>query len=126
MDIGVGGCGTAFKLSPDTEIALYKFCAKKNCVDGSYPLAGVLLDATSGLWGATLYGGGNGDSPGAGTIFKLNGGDQSVYRFCARADCSDGENPEGDLIMNASGNVFGTTLFAGANGGGGTVFELMP
>jgi uncharacterized repeat protein (TIGR03803 family) len=126
VDIGVGGCGTAFKLSPDAEIALYKFCAKKNCVDGSYPLAGVLPDAPSGLWGATLYGGGNGDSPGAGTIFKLNGGEQSVYRFCAQADCSDGENPEGDLIMDASGNVFGTTLFAGANGGGGTVFELMP
>jgi uncharacterized repeat protein (TIGR03803 family) len=126
VDIGVGGCGTAFKLSPGIEIALYKFCTKKTCIDGGYPLAGVVLDGANDLWGATLYGGGNGDSPGAGTIFKLNGGEQPVYRFCAKADCADGQEPEGDLIMDASGNLFGTTLFAGANGDGGTVFELTP
>jgi uncharacterized repeat protein (TIGR03803 family) len=33
--------------------------------------------------------------------------------------------PEGNLIMDASGNVFGTALSGGATGNG-TVFELVP
>jgi len=126
VDIGVGGCGTVFEISASTEAILEDFCVKKNCIDGDYPLAGVILDGTGNLWGATLYGGGNGSSPGTGAIFKLNGSEQSVYRFCAQADCTDGQEPEGDLIMDASGDLFGTTLFAGANGDGGTVFELTP
>ena len=124
-DIGVAGCGTVYAFS-STQNALYDFCVKKNCSDGGYPLAGVIVDASSKLWGATLYGGGHGDAPGAGTLFTFDGGEQVLYRFCAKADCADGQGPEGDLLIDGAGDIFGTTLFAGANGTGGTVFELTP
>ncbi len=86
----------------------------------------MILDGTGNLWGATLYGAATAAAPAPAAIFKLNGSEQSVYRFCAQADCADGQEPEGDLIMTRSGDLFGTTLFAGANGDGGTVFELIP
>lgn len=126
-DIGVGGCGTAFLLAPDGhETVLHAFCAKKDCSDGGYPLAGLVIDPSGKVFGASLYGGGNGMSPGAGVLFSLDGQAKTLYRFCKPEDCSDGVEPESDLLMDASGNLFGTALFAGANGDGGTVFELTP
>ena len=129
-DIGVGGCGTAFKLTPNggtwQETVLHDFCAKKNCADGGYPLAGLLVGPSGQLYGASLYGGAGGTSPGGGTLFDTEGSEQALYRFCTNGDCLDGVEPEGDLAMDSSGALFGATLFSGANGDGGTVFELMP
>jgi hypothetical protein len=130
-DIGVGGCGTAFKLTLNggtwQETVLHDFCAKKNCADGGYPLAGLVVDPSGKLYGASPYGcGGGGTSPGGGTAFEADGSEQALHRFCAQGDCLDGVEPEGDLAMDASGTLFGTTLFSGANGDGGTVFELIP
>ena len=127
-DIGVSGCGTAFKLAPNgaasLETVLYDFCSRKNCSDGGYPLAGLLIDPSGKLFGATLYGGEKDLSPGGGALFDLNGSETALHRFCPKADCADGVEPEGDLVMDGSGNLFGTNLFLGANGDGGTVFEL--
>jgi uncharacterized repeat protein (TIGR03803 family) len=129
-DIGVSGCGTAFKLVPNgaasQETVLYDFCGRKNCSDGGYPLAGLLIDPSGKIHGATLYGGVTDPAPGAGTLFDLNATETALHRFCARANCTDGIAPEGDLLMDGSGNLFGTNLFFGANGDGGTVFELTP
>lgn len=126
-DIGVEGCGTAFKLTQAGSLTvLHAFCAKKNCADGGYPLAGLLRGPSGDVFGATLYGGGNGLDPGAGVVYRIDGGTKTLYRFCKPDDCSDGVEPEGDLIMDTDGNLFGTNLFLGAHGDGGTVFELTP
>jgi len=127
-DIGVSGCGTAFKLVPDGEASqltvLHDFCARKNCSDGGYPLASLMMDGAGNLYGATLYGGGHGAATGSGTVFNLNAA-KPLYAFCKRDGCADGALPEGNLILDASGNIFGTTLQGGATGNG-TVFELVP
>ncbi len=127
-DIGVSGCGVAFKLavngSSSVLTVLHDFCARRNCADGGYPLAGLLMDGTGNLYGATLYGGGNGSPPGSGAVFALNSA-KPLYAFCKLDNCADGAMPEGNLIMDASGNVFGTALSGGATGNG-TVFELVP
>ena len=53
-----------------------------------------------------------------------------LYSFCAAANCTDGANPNGSLIEDAAGNLYGTTFDGGAgrlvSRGGGTVFELRP
>ena len=130
IDIGVSGCGTAFKLVPNGEASretvLYDFCSRMNCSDGGYPLAGLLIDPSGGIFGATLYGGMKDPTPGAGTLFDLDGSEKALHRFCTGENCPDGVEPEGDLITDGSGNLFGTNLFLGANGDGGTVFELTP
>ena len=52
-----------------------------------------------------------------------------LYNFCSVANCADGDFPDG-LILDAAGNVYGTTQGGGANSsanagiGGGTVFKV--
>ncbi len=46
-----------------------------------------------------------------------------LHAFCSKPSCADGQMPGAGLIMDASGNLFGTTEEGGANGLG-TVFEL--
>jgi uncharacterized repeat protein (TIGR03803 family) len=125
-DIGVSGCGTAFRFQPDGSVlsVLHAFCARKNCADGGYPLASLLMDSLGNVYGATLYGGGHGDPPGSGALFALNSA-KALYAFCRQESCADGAMPEGNLVMDASGNIFGTAL-AGVATGNGTVFELVP
>jgi uncharacterized repeat protein (TIGR03803 family) len=48
-----------------------------------------------------------------------------LYAFCAAKKCKDGENPSGQLLLDATGDVIGTTLTGGKKGSG-TVFELSP
>jgi uncharacterized repeat protein (TIGR03803 family) len=66
---------------------------------------------------------------GCGTVFELtrrNGRwtKKTLHTFCATNDtCKDGTNPYASLILDKTGNLYGTTSFGGAFGNG-TVFRL--
>jgi uncharacterized repeat protein (TIGR03803 family) len=96
---------------------LYSFKGGK---DGGGVHAGVALDAKGNLYGTTSGGGAHGE----GTAFELmsnSGGTWSeivLYSFCAQFRCSDGASPQGTPVLDASGNLYGTT--------NGTSFELSP
>jgi uncharacterized repeat protein (TIGR03803 family) len=47
-----------------------------------------------------------------------------LHDFCATTNCPGGEYPDGPLIMDGSGNLYGTTFSGGAKNYG-TVFELV-
>jgi uncharacterized repeat protein (TIGR03803 family) len=130
-------CGVIFKLVPNGAqsqyTVLYSFCSQKTCKDGAQPRGGLLLDEAGNLFGTTNNGGRHYQDTnhwGAGTAFEFTGSArQTLYDFCAKTNCKDGEYPSGNLIMDSSGNLFGTAQFGGASQGGeygGTVFELMP
>jgi uncharacterized repeat protein (TIGR03803 family) len=110
-----------------TEQVLYNFCAQAGCIDGSNPYAGLVMDAAGNLYGTTYESGGSL----GGTVFQLApsgiGWTETVlYRFCQDgSSCSDGSNPRSGLLMDASGDLFGTTASGGASGGG-TVFQFAP
>src|SRR5579863_7996254 len=96
--------------------------------DGMYPQNAMIFDASGNLYGTTEQGG----TIGAGTVFELtptsNGWNETVlYSFQAG---SDGIYPNSNLVIDAAGNLYGTTLLGGAgdcNGNGcGTVFQLTP
>jgi uncharacterized repeat protein (TIGR03803 family) len=120
---GIAGCGTIFRLAPDgKETLLYSFMGGN---DGQIPVAPLFLDNSGNLYGTTL-----GPNPATcegdcGTIFKLapDGTETTLYTFCSQMYCRDGSGPDGGLIADSSGNLYGTTYLGGANGGG-TVFEL--
>jgi uncharacterized repeat protein (TIGR03803 family) len=137
--------GTIFKLTPPaiaggpwTETVLYTFCSLSNCADGDGPRAGLLLDHQGALYGTAQYGG----IHGGGGVFKLippsmTGGlwAQSVlYQFCSVTNCTDGAVPQANLIMDAHGAIYGTTVnggvfpvnVAGGSPSQGTVFKLTP
>lgn len=107
---------------------LYSFCSQPGCADGAYPLdlAGALIiDGSGNLYGTAANGGG---AANAGTAFKLTSGTLTVlYTFCSQSNattfCTDGATPFAGLILDGSGNLYGTTVSGGATGSG-TVFRL--
>lgn len=128
--------GTVFELSPQangtwTEQILHGFA--ENATDAGNPFAGLLFDPKKvNLFGSTLHGGpyyyqvaANTD----GAIFELlpqaSGGwaEQVLHFFGATA--TDGFAPNGNLISDAKGNLYGVTT-SGGEYGFGTVFQYTP
>jgi uncharacterized repeat protein (TIGR03803 family) len=108
---------------------LYAFCSEANCADGGEPLAGLVMDSAHNLYGVTTYKGGSGQDS-AGTVFKLSPNGKkwkhrTLYSFCSQANCTDGLGPQGTLILDTKGNLYGTAAGGGANGAG-AVFKLTP
>jgi uncharacterized repeat protein (TIGR03803 family) len=141
---GLGGCGTAFELSPPsepggawTERVLYNFCSVgSNCLDGDSPHGALVLDTAGNLYGTTPSGG-SGHAPGAGgggTAFELSPGtgrwiETVLYNFCSLGEskfCPDGLGPSAGMTFDKSGNLYGTTELGGAprSQGGGVVYKL--
>ena len=98
------------------------------------PQAGLIADASGNLYGTTVRGGDTTScSGGCGTIFKVSpsGQESILYAF---HDGGDGGYPEAALVMDGSGNLFGTTFGGGTKSGCkksgytgcGTVFEVSP
>ncbi len=120
-------------LAASKEKLLYSFCTQTNCTDGGLPGGSLISDSAGNLYGVTVWGGtgqgcGNG---GCGTLFALTprtGGtwtETVLYNFCPSSNCTDGTNPQGNLISDATGNFYGVTRAGGAFYGG-TVFKLSP
>jgi uncharacterized repeat protein (TIGR03803 family) len=82
----------------------------------------VIFDTTGNLYGTTYQGGAYNSS---GTVFKLmpGGGSWTETVVHSFGNGRDGSNPDAGLIMDASGNLYGTTN-AGGTYGYGTVFEV--
>jgi uncharacterized repeat protein (TIGR03803 family) len=51
--------------------------------------------------------------------------EKTLYNLCSLKNCFDGSNPYAGLIVDAAGNLYGTTQYGGAHNVG-TVFELTP
>jgi hypothetical protein len=122
------------------EKVLYSF---QGVSDGAVPTGAVVFDKAGNLYGATLDGGASTcDGPGqCGTVYKLappatKGGawtETVLYIFKGHAH-NDGATPEGGLVIDEAGNLYGTTGYGGSGpclllGGAvgcGTVYELSP
>ena len=106
----------------ETEKELYSFGT--NGKDGAYPVTGLIFDGSGNLYGTTVYGG----AYGAGTVFELahkasTGWTEKVSHSFGHG--KDGALPRAGLIIDAAGDLYGTTIDGGADSLG-TVFELTP
>ena len=90
---------------------------------GTEPLAGVVRDTAGNLYGTTCYGGTNND----GTVFELTPSDDGQWTVTTLHTFSeeDGGCPRGDLVLDASGNIYGTTWQGGTHSIG-VIFEITP
>jgi uncharacterized repeat protein (TIGR03803 family) len=125
---GTNNAGTVFKITTGGALTtLYSFCSAAGCTDGSNPFGALVQDGSGNLWGATFTGG---NANNAGTLFKITMGGSltTVHTFCSKAGCSDGANPEGDLInapgWDSTGNFYGATYAGGNSTSSGTVFVI--
>ncbi len=111
------GCGVIFKLdTTGKETVLYSFTDK---TDGKSP-QGITRDGLGNLYGVTYDGGTQGD----GAVFKLDktGKLTILYSFTGGSDSGD---PKGPIIIDKSGNLYGTTYGVGINlQGFGIVYKL--
>jgi hypothetical protein len=151
------GCGAVYELSPPTQkgdqwtyAILYSFQGGN---DGYFPAGDLVFDKQGNLYGATWYGGGKGDSCNAfyggncGTVFKLSPPkkkrgawkEKVLYSFpggVAGQPKGDGGQPNGGLVLDSKGALYGTTYYGGneagrcdggsAGVGCGTVFRIRP
>jgi uncharacterized repeat protein (TIGR03803 family) len=122
---GAAGNGMVVKINAKGhETALYRFCPKSDCADGETPAAGLIVDSESNLYGTTIYGGGahGCGSYSCGTVFKITktGKETVLHRFTGDPD---GANPWAGVVMDAKGNLYGTTVHGGRFNAG-TVFEI--
>jgi len=130
----------AFADTSWNETVLYTFTGG---ADGADPVAGLVRDAKGNLYGTTERGGHNSNTckaarrdkhegPPCGVVFEVDAsGNQTVlHRFTGG---KDGGVPVAGLILDAKGNLYGTTYFGGGNGqicfddttvGCGVVFKL--
>src|SRR5271165_1096627 len=120
---GAYGCGNGvvFQLSPSgsgwIENVLYTF---QNGSDGGLPFAGLIKDQLGNLYGATS----SGSQGGGGTVFEMMPPGNS-WKFSALYGFSGTGGPQGNLIMDQAGNLYGTTTNDGKFGQG-SVFKLTP
>ncbi len=116
---GTRNQGTVFSLNTKgQETVLHRFAGPTS--DGAYPVAGVIFDAQGNMYGMTNGGG----TRQYGVVYKLapNGTETVLHTFSA---ATDGGTPNGALVMDAQGNLYGTTATGGPQRGG-TVFMITP
>lgn len=124
---GTHSAGTAFRLAPRQDgsynfTTLYEFNGQP---DAGSPYGGLIPDASGNLYGTTYFGGASGQ----GTVYELtqkHGGwtEQVLYSFKGG---NDGSLPTSTLVLDANGNLDGTTTAGGHPlCDCGTVFRLKP
>jgi uncharacterized repeat protein (TIGR03803 family) len=121
------GFGTVFELSPDghggwNESVIYSFSGG---LDGANPTySPVIFDNVGNLYGTAYLGG----AKRQGVVFRLTptggGGWNETVLHSFIGSKKDGGNPRGAIVLDAAGNIYGTTN--GGNGTRGCVFELSP
>jgi uncharacterized repeat protein (TIGR03803 family) len=126
-------CGTAFKLTPNTdgswtETVLHSF--NRDGADGCNPGTGLIFNAAGNLFGTT-YGGG---ASSRGTVFKLTPNPDGTWTeavIYAFADGGGWFGPYAGLVFDQAGSLYGTTIGGGSppdcsSSSCGTVFQLIP
>jgi uncharacterized repeat protein (TIGR03803 family) len=133
-------CGIVYQLMPQsgeawTENILYLFEGiSQGGTDVSFPDSDVFVDAEGNIFGTGTAGGDVNCNDGCGGVFELipqSGGSYKEKVLHIFTGGRDGFQPEGGVLADSAGNLYGTTLYGGgstgcSNGsfGCGTVFEL--
>lgn len=112
--------GTVYELERSgagwTEQLLHSF---QPTTDGEIAYGGLLMDATGDLYGTTCCSG----PQGQGTAYELTANNWTFDLLYSLGAAGTGQEPEGGLIMDAAGNLYGTASSGGAYNFG-AVFKL--
>lgn len=118
---GAHNLGVVFSLTPPapgtsswTETVLWSFTGANT---GSHPVAALLQDSAGNLYGTASTGG----AADAGTVFQLSppqaGANTWTYKVLyAFTAGTDGANPQGTLVADGTGALYGTAAYGGQAG----------
>jgi hypothetical protein len=134
---GKFGDGAIGELSPGTKgwmyTQFYSFCNEYTCPDGDGPEFPLCWDAHGNLYGTTAFGG-NGPpecpgSLGCGVAFQMTPNSDGTWTYHVMHRFAnfptDGQYPDGGLVVDATGAAYGVTGYGGVHGQG-TVFKMTP
>jgi uncharacterized repeat protein (TIGR03803 family) len=125
---GTSSQGTVFKLAKQngvwTETVLHNFRIN----EGGAPVGTLIADPSGNLYGTTFIDDNNHCQLGCGSVFELSPPavvdgpwqETTLYSFTGGAD---GSRPQGGLVRDDNGNLYGTTTLGGT--GNGVVFKLV-
>ena len=125
---GAPDTGTVFMLTPSggkwTETILHVFNWQNG--DGYHPFAGLRWSPSGSMYGTTSHGGDCGP-PGTGTVFELtqSSGVWTETILHCFAGNADGSYPQGRVILDKNGALYGTTEIGGTDNLG-TVWKIIP
>jgi uncharacterized repeat protein (TIGR03803 family) len=125
---GAYGAGTAYELSPPAAPGgdwrfdtIHDFQGQP---EAGFPYGGLLRDAAGDLYGTTYYDG----AFDLGCVYQLHnaGGVWTETVLHSFAGKRDGSGSISGLVLDAAGNIYGTTSEGGAGCSCGTIFKLSP
>ena len=133
---GVSEAGTVFRLQPPPRACTSFSCHWTltilhafNYEDGAGPLGAIVFDRAGNLYGVTSTGGGScaDFSSGCGVVYELSPGgggwtETVILNFNFDNGC-DGAIPNGGLLSDAAGNLYGVTWMGGPSNSG-VVYKL--
>ncbi len=125
---GAGGLyhqGTIFKITTQgTLTTLYNFCPQQGCLDGSFPVAGLVQGIDRNFYGVTNTGG----AYNYGSVFKVT--PQGMLTSLHSFDRAEAVTFYAGLVQGSDGNLYGASYQGGDNcfpmGGCGTIFRITP
>ena len=123
------GCGQVFVLGQISVLSWYYIVVHDFAdagSDGRFPQGLLNFDADNNIYGTT----GAGGSANHGTVYMLTPnrdreGWSETLLYSFQGGTSDGANPIAGVVLDAAGNVYGTTS-EGGSAGLGTVYMLTP
>ena len=124
---GAKGFGVIYQMKPGANGAwnlsvIHTFTGGTDGLGGS--ASRLLVDAAGNIYGVNTVGGANG----FGNVYELTprgAGKWQLTTLYSFRDQPDGASPYGGVIFDRSGDLYGTTYYAGANDVG-TVYKLTP